>query len=61
MEYAGYVRRGAPTDWSKVTGGIAQRLSAVEEGREKEREKRGRKKEGGGERGRERESKVVVV
>jgi len=39
MEYAGYVRRGAPTDWSKVTGGIAQRLGAVEESREKEREK----------------------
>tara|TARA_R100000655_G_scaffold1110_3_gene4449 strand:- start:407 stop:2209 length:1803 start_codon:yes stop_codon:yes gene_type:complete len=39
MEYAGYVRRGAPTDWSKVTGDIAQRIGAVEEGREKERDK----------------------
>ena len=39
MEYAGYVRRGAPTDWSKVTGDIAQRIGAVEESREKERDK----------------------
>tara|TARA_R110002020_G_scaffold354367_2_gene567136 strand:+ start:4168 stop:5976 length:1809 start_codon:yes stop_codon:yes gene_type:complete len=39
MEYAGYVQRNQPTDWSKVTGQIAQQIGAVEEKREAKREK----------------------
>tara|TARA_R110002020_G_scaffold168169_1_gene356864 strand:+ start:278 stop:2029 length:1752 start_codon:yes stop_codon:yes gene_type:complete len=39
MEYAGYVQRNQPTDWSKVTGQVAQQLGAVEEKREAKREK----------------------
>ena len=39
MEYAGYVQRNQPTDWSKVTGEVAKELKAVEEGREKKRER----------------------
>ena len=36
MEYAGYVRRGAP-DIGKAVGDIATQLRAVEAGREKRR------------------------
>ena len=39
MEYAGYVQRNQPTDWSKVTGQVAQQIGAVEEKREAKREK----------------------
>lgn len=38
MEYAGYVQRNKPTDWSKVTGGIAKELRGIEGEREKKRE-----------------------
>ena len=39
MEYAGYVQRNQPTDWSKVTGQVAEQLAQVEQRREAKREK----------------------
>ena len=39
MEYAGYVQRNQPTDWSKVTGQVAGQLAQVEQRREAKREK----------------------
>ena len=39
MEYEGYVQRNQPTDWSKVTGQIAQQIGQVEAEREAKREK----------------------